>query len=254
MLDIFSQVATLIFIYMSVLFLIAMLKKDYGIVDIAWGIGFILVAWLCYDLTQEVSARKLLINFMVTIWGSRLAIYLFLRNKGKEEDFRYKNWRRDWGNTFVWRSFLQVFMLQGFFMFIVSLPVMMTNFSSSPTLHGPDFLALFLFIFGFYFEAVSDYQLYQFKKNPANKGKIMTEGLWQYSRHPNYFGEMMIWWGIFILSLHAVYPYVSIISPIVMTWLLTRVSGVPMLEAKYKKNPEYKKYAEETSAFVPRFW
>lgn len=238
---------------MSLWFALAFVKKDNGIADVAWGLGFVLIACFLYSQSDNTSARQILINLMVAAWGLRLAVYIFIRNKAKKgEDFRYKNWRKEWGDNWIWRSFLQVFMLQGGIMLLVSLPIMAVNYDSHSPLHFLDFIAIVLFIIGLYFESVADYQLYQFKKDPANKGKIMTTGLWQYSRHPNYFGEMLLWWGIYLLAISTNYWLIALISPILLTYLLTRVSGVPMLENRYKNDPDYQAYVQRTSAFIPR--
>lgn len=253
MLTLLIMILLLLFAYMTIWFTIALKKRDNGIADVAWGLGFVLVAWVSFWLvpTPDVP-RKWLLNILVTIWGVRLAGYIYIRNQKKEgEDFRYKKWREDWGDNWVMRSFLQVFMLQGFLLFLISLPIIATNMVTAAALNGLDGLGIALFTIGFLFEAIADYQLYVFKNEAANKGKIMTTGLWQYSRHPNYFGETLVWWGIYILALNSVFPYITLISPILITFLLTRVSGVPMLESKYKNNPEYKAYREQTSAFIP---
>jgi steroid 5-alpha reductase family enzyme len=182
-----------------------------------------------------------------------LTLHIFLRNHGKPEDFRYANWRKEWGKHVVIRSFFQVFMLQGFFMFIIALPIIITKASVPQKLGFIEIAGSIIWLIGFLFEAIGDYQLLKFKKLPENKGKIITTGLWKYTRHPNYFGECVMWWGIFIVSIPSGYFYISVISPLVLTWLLTRVSGVPMLEEKYKGNEEFEQYAKKTNSFVPWF-
>lgn len=244
----------LVFTYMCCWYCIALLKKDNGIVDIAWGIGFILIAFSTLFRFGDMMPRQLLISIVILIWGLRLAAYIFMRNKLKKgEDFRYANWRKQWGKTFYWRSFLQVFMLQGTIMVAVALPIIHVNtYNQFIPINYIDIFALLLFVIGFYFEAVGDWQMYLFKKNPSNKGKIMMEGLWKYTRHPNYFGEVVMWWAIFIISIQSHQIHLSVISPILLTFLLLRVSGVPMLEAKYKNNRTYQRYVKNTSSFIPR--
>jgi steroid 5-alpha reductase family enzyme len=253
MLQVFLLSALTIFIYMTLFFLLAQALKDNGIVDIGWGIGFIVLSTVLAFTGIEITQRQFLLYILIFLWGFRLSFHIFLRNNGKPEDFRYANWRKEWGKFVVIRAFLQVFMLQGFFMFIIALPVIVTKLSSPERLGFVEIAGAVIWLVGFYFEAVGDYQLLQFKKDPKNKGQIITTGLWKYTRHPNYFGECVMWWGIFIVSIPSGYIWVTIISPIVLTWLLTRVSGVTMLEEKYKGNKQFEDYAKNTNAFVPWF-
>lgn len=251
--NIFLQSGIIVLVYMHLWFLIAYLKRDNGIVDVAWGLGFVVLAWCNFATLHNNNARLLLLTILATIWGLRLAIHIGIRNAGRpDEDFRYKNWRQQWGKNWVLRSYLQVFLLQGFFMYLIALPLMVAASQANQTSLGClDVVGVMVFLIGFLFEAIGDYQLLNFKNNPQNKGKIMAIGLWQYTRHPNYFGESVLWWGIFIVSIGAGYWYVSVLSPVVLTWLLTKVSGVPMLEHKYRKNPDFIKYCQQTPAFVP---
>lgn len=251
--ELLLAVAT-VFGYMNIMFLLALKLKRNDIVDIAWGMGFVMVAVSQLVWAGDYPWRKLLISGLVALWGLRLAIHLYFRNKGKQEDFRYAQWRRDWGKHWKERSYLQVFLLQGFFMLIVSYPLFKFGAYSKAAFGILDAAGLLLWLFGFFFEAVGDYQLLAFKKQPANKGRIMNIGLWKYTRHPNYFGESVMWWAIFLLVLGSDYAMLAIISPITITWLLVRVSGVPMLEKKYAANPEYQAYIRNTSSFIPRFW
>ncbi len=244
-----------IWLYMTALFLFCILKKDNSWADVAWGIGFVLLAWHYYYWTDHPpTPRQLLVNILVTIWGLRLAWHIGSRHlKSSGEDFRYKKWREDWGKTWVWRSYLQVFLLQGAIMIMIALPIYFINISEVGTLGFVDMIGTIAFIFGFYWEAVSDYQLRQFKNDPTNKGKVMDKGLWRYSRHPNYFGEAVLWWGIYIIALCVQMPWfaVAFLSPGLITFLLMNVSGVPMLERKYKDRPDYQAYIRNTSAFFP---
>jgi steroid 5-alpha reductase family enzyme len=253
MLQVFILSAIVIFIYMSLFFLLAQALSDNSIVDIGWGIGFIVLSAMLLYHSDNISGRQWLLFVLIVLWGARLSLHIFIRNLGKPEDFRYANWRKEWGRYAVIRSFLQVFMLQGFFMFIIALPLMIVKISTPSSLQLFDYIGLTVWLIGFYFEAVGDYQMVQFKKNPDNKGKFITTGLWKYTRHPNYFGECMMWWGIFIISIPAGNIWISVISPVVLSWLLTRVSGVPMLEKKYEGNKAFEEYARKTSAFFPWF-
>lgn len=245
----YLDAALLIWIYMTLLFFLALARRDNSIVDIAWGGGFTLVAWQT-DL-YYAHPWSLLAAILISIWGLRLALYIGLRNRRqKSEDWRYAQWRRDWGKWFVPRSYLQVFMLQGFLMWLIALPLMQRP--GSERLIWFQYLGVLIWLFGFLWETIGDWQLQRFKSDPQNKGKIMTSGLWGLSRHPNYFGEIVLWWGFFLFALPFGKWWLSLISPITITWLLTRVSGVPMLEKKYKDNPAFKAYAKKTPPLFPR--
>lgn len=234
-------------------FIIAQIKKDNSIVDVAWGLGFVVVAYVLQS-DFEYWTQLLLVS-MVAAWGIRLALYLFIRNRNSGEDWRYQKWRRDWGDKVVLIAFFRVFMLQGIMMWIIALPLMQTHSAVGEGWSTGFFtgLGLSLWITGFLWESIADWQLMQFKSKPENKGKIMTLGLWKYSRHPNYFGEILVWWGIFFFSILFGTWYISIISPIIITLLLTKVSGVPMLERKYRDNADYQAYKEKTSSLIPNF-
>lgn len=241
-----------VFVYMNLMFLLAVLLKKNDIVDVAWGVGFIVIAALSLLLIPVCHWRRGLVSLLVFIWGMRLAIYIYLRNRGKAEDFRYAKWRQDWGRNWLLRSYLQVFILQGFFMLTIAYPLFLFKAPGPHLITLPDIIGLVIWIYGFYYEAVGDGQLMRFKQNPANKGKIMNQGLWQFTRHPNYFGEATMWWGIFVIMLSFRFGYLAILSPVIITTLLLRVSGVPLLEKKYQSNPDYREYVRKTSSFIPR--
>jgi len=238
---------------MVIIFAIALIKKDNSFVDIAWGLGFILVAILTFFLHKGFVFRHVMVTILVMIWGIRLATHIAVRNRGRSEDFRYAQWRRDWGKWFLPRSFFQIFMLQGLLLLIIAYPIILINHSAETGISFSDIMGIILWLVGFFFEATGDYQLLKFKQIKENKGKIMTQGVWQYTRHPNYFGETMIWWGIFCIALSVQNGWTAIISPLLITFLLLRVSGVVMLEKKYAKNKEFEEYARRTSAFIPWF-
>lgn len=229
-------------------FAAALIKKRNDVADVAWGLGFVVLAWISF-LLGEGNMRGLIVNVLVTIWGLRLSFHIHTRNRGKEEDFRYAQWRREWKNFYL-RSFLQVFLLQGFFLFVIAWPVMWVNSADASLWRWWDVAGVILWIIGFLFESIGDHQLTRFKKDSANKGKIITTGLWRYTRHPNYFGEAVQWWGIFLLAL-SVGGWVTVESPLLITYLLRYVSGVPMLERKYAGRPEFEEYKRKTSAFFP---
>jgi len=249
----FVMAAVVILIFMSGLFVMAMVLKDNSIADIAYGLVFTAVAWTMTLRWGAEHPRQTLLLFMVTVWGLRLAVHLFFRKRGKGEDSRYRKWREQWGETFVIRSFFQVFLLQGFVILIVSSPVVTGIARPGGSLGYLDVLGALLWFLGIFFEAVGDWQLMAFRRNPANKGRVMTTGLWRYSRHPNYFGEAVLWWGVYLVSLGSPHAWWTILSPLTIDFLLLKVSGVPMLEKRYAGNAEFEKYREHTSPFFPWF-
>jgi steroid 5-alpha reductase family enzyme len=242
-----------ILIYFSGFFVLGTVTKNNGVVDFGWGMGFVLVGWASLVYYGNTDAVSLLLLVLVTLWGVRLAYHLFRRNWGKPEDFRYANWRREWGKWVIPRAFLQVYMLQAVFMAVVSYAYLYALTIPGKTLNLWVFVGALVWVLGYYFEAVGDKQLADFKKKPLNKGHIIKTGLWRYTRHPNYFGEATMWWGIFIIVLASTGFWPAVISSAVITYLLVFVSGVPLLEEKYKKNPEFQAYAAVTSKFIPRF-
>ncbi len=199
-------------------------------------------------------ARKLLISTLVTIWGLRLAVHILLRNWGKAEDFRYAAWRQEAGASWWWRSLFKVFLLQGAILWVVAAPLLAAQIHSHPArLTVLDWLAIAVWLIGFIFEAGGDWQLMRFKADPANRGKVLQSGLWRYTRHPNYFGDALQWWGFYLIALAGGGGW-TIFSPVLMTYLLVRVSGVAMLEKTLQEaKPGYKEYIESTPAFVPWF-
>ena len=245
--------AIAIFIYMAIVFVLAAVIKNNSIVDVAWGIGFMIVAIFTFFLEKGFTVRQILVTALVFIWGTRLATHISIRNRGRGEDFRYAQWRKEWGRWFILRSFFQIFMLQAVLLLVIAYPVMLVNHSQERRMTCLDVIGAILWLVGFFFESVGDFQLLKFKQNPENKGKIMSKGLWRYTRHPNYFGEALMWWGIFIIVLSVKNGWTGVISPVLITFLLLRVSGVILLEKKYEGNKEFEEYARRTSAFIPWF-
>ena len=236
---------------MSIAFVIALIRKDNSIADIAWGMGFVLVAGLGLFLEKRFTARTALVDLLTLVWGLRLSVYVFIRNRKKGEDFRYAKWRQEWGKWFIVRAYLQVFILQGVLLVLIAYPLILITYSKRAGLNILDFVGTCVWLLGFCFESIGDRQLLAFKRESVNKGKIMDRGLWRYTRHPNYFGEATIWWGIFLIALSAQNGWTALPSPILITFLLLRVSGVVLLEKKYRGNKEYAEYARKTSSFVP---
>ena len=245
-------VALVIWIYMTVWFVIGKVLKRNDVADIAWGIGFIVVALVPVFLHGFISNRAMLVTLLVVIWGSRLAYHIFRRNIKKTEDARYVAWRNAWGKYFTIRSYGQIFLLQGLLMILIATPVILVHTYSGVGLTFFDIIGVLVWITGFYFESQGDKQLRNFIKNPENKGKILNTGLWKYTRHPNYFGEVAQWWGIWIIALSVPYSLLGLIGPLTITFLILKVSGVPLLEKNMAANPLFDEYRKTTSMFFPR--
>lgn len=238
---------------LALLWLLSVRIRNVSIVDIAWGPGFVLANAGWFFLGDGDPARKMLLLALVSIWGLRLGAYLAWRNIGKPEDFRYQQFRKDYGpERYWWISFFQVFLLQGVLLLLISLPLAAANFYPTEAgLNVLDFIGVGVWIIGFAFEAGGDWQLAKFKANPQNKGKVMDKGFWRYTRHPNYFGDSAVWWG-FAMVCMATGSYWGIIGSVLMTAMIIKVSGVTLLEKTLKQEkPQYAEYVRKTSAFFP---
>ncbi|HTY12488.1 MAG TPA: DUF1295 domain-containing protein [Bacteroidota bacterium] len=245
----YALIAAVLLGYMSLWFIVAVALKRNDVADVAWGLGFVATAWIAFSLSG-FALRSLIVNILVTVWGIRLAWHIYGRNHKRPEDYRYQAWRKEWKNFYL-RSYLQVFLLQGVLLYLTAVPMMFINRSPGPELGWLDFLGFGVWIIGFSFESIADRQLKNFVSDPANKGKIMERGLWHYSRHPNYFGEVAQWWGIFIVALSVPSGWTTVIGPLTITVLILFVSGVPLLEKKYEGRADFQKYKERTSIFFP---
>lgn len=242
-----------VIILMTLLWIVSIPLKNVSIVDPFWGIGFIVATSVYFFFEGEMLSRNILVYVLVSIWGLRLSIYLLIRNYGKGEDFRYQEFRRQYGpNRYWWFSLFQVFLLQGALIMFVSLPILgVRTHTITNELNAIDYFAVLVWIVGFLFESIGDYQLARFKKDATNKGKVLNTGLWRYTRHPNYFGDAAVWWsfGLFSLSSGA---YWHIVGSILMTYLIIKISGVSLLETSLNKaKPKYKEYIAKTNAFLP---
>jgi len=231
---------------------VSVAKRDASIVDGFWGLGFVGLAWLYVGLAREPPLRAALVAALFSLWGLRLSTHIIRRSAGASEDYRYAAMRNRWGSKFWWVSLFTVFGLQGALMLLISAPLYVMT-TRAPTPWGPlDGLGLLLFAVGLGFEAVADAQLRRFKADPENQGRTLQAGLWRYTRHPNYFGDALVWWGLFVLADLTTGPGWTVLSPIVMTGLLMRVSGVPLLEAHMRRSrPDFAEYAARTNAFFP---
>jgi steroid 5-alpha reductase family enzyme len=243
--------ALVIFFYMTLWFAVSVIARRGDVADIAWGLGFSAVTACLSSVMVGLNPKAILIAILTALWGIRLATHIYLRVRNKPEDYRYRKWRTDWGRWFYPRSYLQVFLLQGFFMLLISTSAITAFADSFGKLGLLEAAGAVVWLTGFFFESVGDLELSRFVKNPANKGKLMTGGLWRYTRHPNYFGEVTQWWGIFLVVLSSPYGFLAIISPLTITFLILKVSGIPMLEKKYEGRADFAQYKRKTSAFFP---
>ena len=240
----------------SLLWLLSLALRNASIVDVFWGPGFVLVGWVYFAVAEQHTGVGLLVCVLVTIWGFRLAAHIGLRNAGRGEDFRYRQWRENSGRAFWWVSFLKVFMLQALVLWVVSSPLLVAQ---SGKLEGWKILilaaGLVLWISGFGFEALADWQLMLFKADPANRGRVLDSGLWGLSRHPNYFGEAVLWWGIGLIAL-SVGGALALLGPVVLTFTLVRVSGVALLDRELvDRRPGYDRYIRSTPALrASSYW
>ena len=251
----FAAAACVVAAYLAAGWLLSVRLRDVSIVDVMWGPGFALVAAVSAVLGSGDAARKTIVVVLVSVWGLRLAAHIFARNRGHAEDYRYRAMRARHGARFVWVSAFTVFGLQGVLLLFIALPlVAATARPGAPALGALDFAGVALFLAGFLCEAIGDAQLARFKADPANRGKVCDVGLWRYSRHPNYFGDATLWWGLFLVACAVPAGWRTIASPIVMTVLLLKVSGVALLERGLAATkPGYADYVARTSAFVPWF-
>lgn len=247
----FLTLALVLFLSMNFWFLLSLIRKRNDVADVAWGLGFVLLTWVAFFLVGTYEPRQLLVTFLVTLWGLRLAWHIHARNSKKGEDPRYKVWREQWGKWFLLRSYFQVYILQGFFLYLIILPVLYIQRYGGPALNILDLIGVLVWGLGFYFESVGDRQLRAFIKDASNQGKILTSGLWQYTRHPNYFGEVTQWWGIWLIALSVTGSFWTLIGPMTITYLIVFVSGIPMLEKRYEGNQEFEEYKKKTSVFFP---
>ena len=233
-----------------VFWIVSLLRNDVSIVDSLWSLMFLLVA-MTYSWGSELSGpRETLILILVAVWALRLSAYITWRNHGQAEDYRYQEIRANNEPGFRFKSFYIVFGLQGLLAWIISLPLV-AAISGQSALGILDYAGVALFVVGLFFEAIGDMQLASFRKDPANAGKVLDTGLWRFTRHPNYFGNFTIWWGFFLIALSAG-GWWTIVSPLLMSFLLLKVSGVALLEKDIsKRRPEYQQYIRRTNAFFP---
>ena len=233
--------------------LVSLVRTNVTIVDSLWGLGFVLVAWLTGLYSDGFWGRNVLIAALVTIWGLRLSVYLSVRNWGKGEDPRYGGWREKSGPNFWIVSLFKVFILQAIFLWVISLVLQVGQLSAKPAQFTYlDVIGVVVWVFGFSFESVGDWQLARFKSNPSNRNRVMNTGLWAYTRHPNYFGEFLVWWGLYLVTLATPGNWWTILSPLIVTAVLLKMTGIPLTEKSLiERRPGYEDYIRHTSAFIP---
>jgi len=256
MIDTILSTILLIWIIVSVAFAISLIVKRNDIADVLWGVYPALTAGLFF-LAGDRSFVAGFITVFIVMWGLRLTLHIGSRNLRKSEDPRYVQWRMDWGRWFLLRSYVQIYLLQGFLSILVMMPALILYEYGIVSVWSPFFLYVgaALWCVGFFFESVGDYQLRRFIENRENCGKIMMRGLWSYTRHPNYFGEVLLWWGVFVM-IFGVYGFAmpttyAMISPVVVSILILCVSGIPMTEKRYEGNTDFDQYKNRTNAFFP---
>lgn len=240
-----------LWVYFTLVFIIAQIKKSNSIVDIAWGLGFVIVALISFFLNPNISVGALVITIFVFLWGIRLSYHLFKRNWNKPEDYRYVEMRNNWGNkNLLLQFYIKIYMVQLVLLFIIAQPILSVNLIQSHEIGILGYIGIIIWLIGYSFEVIGDFQLREFIKNKENQGKLIRSGLWKYTRHPNYFGEATMWWGIYLIAVGSSNIW-AIISPITITYLLLFVSGVPLLEKKMESNPDFSDYKAKTSKFIP---
>ena len=243
--------------FLTVLWLISLIVKDASIIDIFWGPSFIVLgSSLIIFMDKLYSERALMILFLVILWGMRLAIHLGIRNIGHGEDFRYVEWRKEGGSNYWWFSFFRVFTLQGALATLVGVSIYFGYLNDNLLSYIEVFFGSTLFFIGIAWESISDIQLKKFRKNPKNKGKICKVGLWKYSRHPNYFGDLVVWFSIFTFSLSSNNILIilgSLLSPLIMGMIFYYITGPILDQAMIKSRPKYKEYMKQSNSLFPKF-
>jgi steroid 5-alpha reductase family enzyme len=242
----------LILTFTTGVFVLALIKRDNSLMDLFYGPGIASSALATFILSPNEQVASVLIALLILVWATRLSVRLYFAKRGKGEDFRYAAWREEWSQKGSWyfiaRSWLQVFFFQGLIMATIVLPATLVHAANITVPPLFMYLGVFVWLLGFALETVADIQLDSFIKNPANKGKIMIQGLFRYSRRPNYFGETLMWWGLAIIA--SPISLLAFVSPLLITYVVVWVTG-PMLEKKWSTNEEYQEYKKRTSYFIP---
>lgn len=253
MLGLIFFVATLVLVYMSIWWIIASVRKNNSYADVAWGTIFILIGAILIAKSTYISLTFLIVYLLISIWGVRLAIHIGKRNLLKPEDRRYADWRTKGGNNYQLLSLLKIFWFQGLIAVVVSAPLFISERYGNDDITFTTLVGVLIWVFGFVYESKADKQLKEFLKSKKT-GEVMNKGLWEFSRHPNYFGEILQWLGLFVAVSTLSYGWTAIISPLLVGYLLAYVSGVPLAEKGFKGNKAFEEYARKTSPIIPRFF
>jgi steroid 5-alpha reductase family enzyme len=253
----------ILLIYIIIAFIVCSIKKNNGLMDVFYGPGYVVTSLTALVVSillgNSLNVRHIVMNILVLFWAIRLGTYVYIRNRGKPEDYRYARRRDEWKN-FLLQSFFRQFLFQGVVIIIVDIPVWFVNFSENPSVTSFfDFYGITIWIgtliwfIGFFFETLGDWSLYKFLQKPENKGKVMDKNVWKYTQHPNYFGEVTQWWGLFIIALAVPFGFITVIGPAYITFQIIKVSGVRLLDKHFEGNAEYQAYKKRTSSFIPWF-
>ncbi len=246
-----STIIISVLIFVNIFFLLAVVRKNFSIIDIGWGLGFILIASVSF-LKFAPTMKNAVMLMVVLAWGTRLALYIFLRSRGKPEDHRYAKFREEWRPHPNLHAYFKVFIFQGILMMIVTLPVSVGMSLEKIHMSALNIFGAIVWMTGFTLEIISDNYLNWWKTLPTNKGKICTSGPWTLCRFPNYFGEVLSWYGVYLIAFEPSIWW-TIVGPMTINFMIVKVTGVPLLEAHYKNRPEYAQYASQVPRFIPFF-
>lgn len=244
--------ALFVFVYMTLWYVVASLAGRSDLIDVAWGLGFILLTMLILVSYENASIRPILVSFLVFMWGLRLSLYIYLRSSRGTENLRYRKLREEWGRLFFLRSYFQIFILRGVLLVLIAVPVLYINTFGGGEIGYLDYLGAGLWLLGFALEAAGDRQLSRFLKTSGNKGKLLKSGLWAISRHPNYLGEVLQWSGIFLIALSLPYGYLTIIGPLAVVLMISKSISASAIEKNISQNQEILEYKKNTGVLFPR--
>lgn len=241
-----------LFIWSIIGYVISVFRKRADVADMFWGLGFILVGWLSYLLTENSTYHGIIVNILVTLWGVRLFLHIYYRHKSEEEDFRYQRMKEKWNTFFYIHLYAKVFLLQSLILFVVALPIMWLQLVSGEPKPFLFQIGILFWFIGFIYETIADYQLLIHKRQ--GKKELLTSGLWSESRHPNYFGEIVIWWAIFVMAASLMHGFALAISPLLITWLIIRVSGIAPVEKRWEDKEGFETYKQKTPMLIPNWF
>ena len=243
-----------VFIHLTIFFAISLIKNNNNLIDIAWGIGFIFIALLSLFLNENFQIRQLIVTSLIILWGVRLTSHIYSRIKKVKKNFDYyERLKEKDERTSIIKKLLYAFVFQLIVLLLMIYPVLFINSVQNPPLRYTDFIGLVIWVIGFFFESIGDFQLAKFNKKSENRNKILKKGLWKFTRHPNYFGETLMWWGIFIFATSLPGGWITVVGPLTITYILFFVSGIPLIEKEFENNLEYQEYKKTTNVFIPWF-